>query len=111
MFDPFDEYPHTITKVKKTKVNSYPNPIVNYEEVTTFNGFMDTPTTSETLKYHQMGKSFDRNLYTRYDIPINTEDYFKYEGRIYQIIGYPVDQGGMHEVNLTRLQEVPYGKG
>lgn len=107
MYDPFNEYPHTIDVGKMQLVGKYPNQRKELVIDRKIQGFMDTPTTSETLKFHQMNKTFDRNLYTRYEVPINKEDIFKYEGRIYQVVGYPVDQGGMHEVNLTRLQEVP----
>ena len=72
-------------------------------------GFMDTPTTSEQLKYHQMSSEYDRNLYVPYDLPINNNDYFKYEGKIFGIVGEPVDQGGQHEIKLIRLKEAPYG--
>ncbi|AMY05230.1 phage head-tail adapter protein [Staphylococcus condimenti] len=110
MYDPFDEYPHTIEVGKMQLVGKYPNQRKDFVPERQMQGFMDTPTTSETLKFHQMNKTFDRNLYTRYELPINKDDVFKYEGRIYQVVGYPVDQGGMHEVNLTRLQEVPNGQ-
>ncbi|MDN6205011.1 MAG: phage head closure protein [Staphylococcus simulans] len=111
MYDSFNEYPHTIDVGKMQLVGKYPNQRKEFVPERQMQGFMDTPTTSETLKFHQMNKTFDRNLYTRYELPINKEDIFKYEGRIYQVVGYPVDQGGMHEVNLTRLQEVPNGQG
>lgn len=110
MYDPFDEYPHTIEVGKMQLVGKYPNQRKDFVPERQMQGFMDTPTTSETLKFHQMNKTFDRNLYTRYELLINKDDVFKYEGRIYQVVGYPVDQGGMHEVNLTRLQEVPNGQ-
>lgn len=109
MYDPFNEYPHTIDVGKMQLVGKYPNQKREFVRYKQIQGFMDTPTTSETLKFHQMNKTFDRNLYTRYELPINKEDIFKYEDRIYQVVGYPVDQGGMHEVNLTRLQEVSNG--
>ncbi|UXR86177.1 phage head closure protein [Staphylococcus felis] len=111
MFDPTNEYPHKIEIGRMTLVGKYPKQKREYVREREIFGFMDTPTTSETLKFHQMNKSFDRNLYTRYELPITNENIFKYEGRIYQVVGYPVDQGGMHEVNLTRLQEVPNGQG
>lgn len=109
MFDPMNEYPHSIEVGRMKLIGDYPNQKRIFVKGNDINGFMDTPTTSETLTFHQMSKSFDRNLYTRYELPITNKDIFKYEGRLYQVVGYPVDQGGMHEVNLTRLKEVPNG--
>ncbi|UXS43743.1 phage head closure protein [Staphylococcus delphini] len=111
MFDPFNEYPHFIEVGRIKIVGKYPNQRKQFVADRTIQGFMDTPTTSETLNFYQMDKSFDRNLYTPYNVKISTNNVFRYESKLYQVIGYPVDQGGMHEVNLTRLQEVPNGKG
>lgn len=36
---------------------------------------MDTPTTSEQLKFHQMSLEYDRNLYVPYDLPISKTIY------------------------------------
>lgn len=110
MFDPFNEYPHAIQVGRMKIVGKYPNQRKQFVSDRTIQGFMDTPTTSEMLKYHQMDKSFDRNLYTPYDVHIDVSDVFVYEGNRYQVVGYPVDQGGMHEVNLTRLQVMPNGQ-
>ncbi|MCP6640585.1 phage head-tail adapter protein, partial [Klebsiella pneumoniae] len=60
-------------------VGKYPNQRKEFVPERQMQGFMDTPTTSETLKFHQMNKTFDRNLYTSYELPINKEDIFKYE--------------------------------
>ncbi|WP_053015749.1 phage head closure protein, partial [Staphylococcus aureus] len=76
----------------------------------TIKGFMDTPTTSEQLKFHQMSQEYDRNLYVPYDLPIAKNNLFEYEGRIFSIVGDSVDQGGQHEIKLLRLKQVPYGK-
>ena len=53
-----------------------------------------------------MSNDFDRNLYTPYDLPINpNKTIFKYEGKLYECNGDSVDQGGQHEINLTKLKE------
>ena len=70
---------------------------------------MDTPTSSEQLKFHQMNQSYDRNLYTPYSLPITNTNLFKYNGKTYEVVGDPVDQGGQQEINLTRLRECPIG--
>ncbi|UXS20864.1 phage head closure protein [Staphylococcus delphini] len=110
MFDPINEYPHKIEVGRMGLVGKYPNQKRGYVREREINGFMDTPTTSETLNFRQMDKTFDRNLYTAYNVEINANNVFRYDNRLYQVVGYPVDQGGMHEVNLTRLQEIPNGK-
>ena len=56
-----------------------------------------------------MNQSYDRNLYTPYSLPITNENLFKYNGKTYEVVGEPVDQGGQQEINLTRLKECPIG--
>lgn len=111
MFNPYNEFPHTIEIGKIERVGKYPNEKERYISETTINGFMDTPTTSERLQYHQMSDSFDRNLYTSYKLPINNnKTILKYEGKLYECNGETVDQGGQHEINQTKLKEIPNGK-
>ncbi|AAX91684.1 TPA: phage head closure protein [Staphylococcus aureus] len=111
MFNPFDEFPHTIEIGEVEVVGTYPKEYERFKSNETIKGFMDTPTSSETLKFHQMSKDFDRNLYTPYHIPITNKTLFNYEGKTYEVVGEPVDQGGQHEINLTRLRVRPIGKG
>lgn len=99
-----NEYPHRIELGEFELVGEFPNQRKEFISITKINGFMDTPNTSEQLKFYQMEISFDRNLYTPYHIPINQESIFKFEDKLYEVIGEPSDQGGMHEVNLTRLK-------
>ncbi|WP_438329332.1 phage head closure protein [Staphylococcus pseudintermedius] len=110
MFDPMNEYPHKIEIGRMALVGKYPNHKREYVQEFEIYGFMDTPTSSETLTFHQMDKSFDRNLYTPYNVKISANNVFKYDNKLYQVVGYSIDQGGMHEVNLTRLQEIPNGQ-
>ncbi|MCJ1667855.1 phage head closure protein [Staphylococcus sp. NRL 19/737] len=111
MFNPFDEFPHVIQMGKREVVGVYPKQIECFKSEQTIKGFMDTPTSSEQLKYYQMDNQYDRNLYTPYSVPITNKTLFKYQGKTYEVIGEPVDQGGQNEINLTRLRECPIGKG
>ncbi|WP_294582958.1 phage head closure protein [uncultured Staphylococcus sp.] len=108
MYDPFVEFPHEIEMGHKEVVGRPPKQRACYVHEKTIKGFMDTPTSSEQLLYHQMTKDFDRNLYTPYDIAIDSATtLFKYNGRVYQCASEPIDQGGQNEINLTRLKVVP----
>ncbi|NBL47985.1 phage head closure protein, partial [Streptococcus equi] len=64
---------------------------------------------SEQLKFHQMDKDYDRNLYTPYSVPITNKTLFKYQSKTYEVVGEPIDQGGQQEINLTRLRVCPLG--
>nr|WP_289781407.1 phage head closure protein [Staphylococcus aureus] len=110
VFKPYDEFPHTISIGSIKKVGEYPIIQERFVSDKTIKGFMDTPTTSEQLKFHQMSQEYDRNLYVPYDLPISKNNLFEYEGRIFSIEGDSVDQGGQHEIKLLRLKQVPYGK-
>ncbi|TYO43060.1 phage head-tail adapter protein, partial [Staphylococcus aureus] len=54
MFNPYDEFPHTISIGSIKKVGEYPIIQERFVSDKTIDGFMDTPTTSEQLKFHQM---------------------------------------------------------
>lgn len=60
MFNPFDEFPHTIEIGEVEVVGTYPKEYERFKSNETIKGFMDTPTSSETLKFHQMSKDFDQ---------------------------------------------------
>lgn len=111
MFNPYNEFPHAISIGVKELVGRPPLQYERFKSEKIIYGFMDTPTTSEQLKFHQMSQDYERNLYVPYDLPITNNTLFNYEGRIFGIVGEPVDQGGQHEINLIRLKEVPIGKG
>ncbi|KIJ86249.1 phage head-tail adapter protein [Staphylococcus saprophyticus] len=110
MFDPLNEFPHVIEIGSFELVGKFPNQKRIFVSITKINGFMDTPSTSEQLKFYQMDVSFDRNLYTPFHFPIDRESIFKFEGKLYEVIGEPTDQGGMHEVLLTRLKVYEVGQ-
>lgn len=109
MFNPYDEFPHVIQMGIREVVGDYQRQKERFKSENTIKGFMDTPTSSEQLKYYQMSQDYDRNLYTPYNIPITTKTLFKYQGKTYEVVGEPVDQGGQNEINLTRLRECPIG--
>lgn len=110
MFDPLNEFPHVIEIGSFKVVGKRPNQTREFVSMTKINGFMDTPSTSEQLKFYQMDTSYDRNLYTPYYIQINRESIFKFEGKLFETVGEPTDQGGMHEVLLTRLKAYEVGQ-
>lgn len=110
MFDPLNEFPHVIEIGSFELVGKFPNQKRVFVSITKINGFMDTPSTSEQLKFYQMNASYDRNLYTPYHISIDRESIFKFEDKTYEVIGEPTDQGGMHEVHLTRLKVYEVGQ-
>lgn len=110
MFNPYNEFPHEIEIGVRETIGDYRNSRERFKSNDIINGFMDTPSTNERLQYHQMENSFDRNLYTPYDIAIDSnKTLFKYDGKVYECVGEPVDQGGQHEINLTKLEVVPIG--
>ncbi|EVV92951.1 hypothetical protein U210_02895, partial [Staphylococcus aureus W24216] len=54
MFNPFDEFPHTIEIGEVEVAGTFPKEYERFKSNETIKGFMDTPTSSETLKFHQM---------------------------------------------------------
>ncbi len=110
MFNPYDEYPHTVELGFIEKVGQYPNIQERFISEKPIQAFMDTPTTSETLKFHQMERSVDVNMYTPYLTKFNPKKaYFRYNGKVYQCVGDLENQGGMNEVHKTHLKATPYG--
>lgn len=109
LFNPFDEFPHHIAMGSRELVGVYPKEKERFKSEQIIKGFMDTPNSSEQLKFYQMDNSYDRNLYTPYSVPITKKTLFKYQGKTYEVVGEPEDQGGQQEINLTRLRECPLG--
>lgn len=110
MINPLNEFPHEIEIGSFELVGKRPNQTREFVSITKINGFMDTPSTSEQIKFYQMDVSYDRSLYTPYHIPITRESIFKFEGKTYEVVGEASDQGGMREINLTRLKALEFGK-
>lgn len=109
LFNPFDEFPHHIAMGSRELVGEYRYEKERFKSEQVIRGFMDTPNSSEQLKFYQMDNSYDRNLYTPYSVPITKKTLFKYQGKTYEVVGEPEDQGGQQEINLTRLRECPLG--
>ena len=106
------EFPHTVEIVERALVsNSYDNgKVYDWQTISTIHGFVDTPSTSEQLKYHQMDVQVDRALYTPYNVNLERINRIKYEGIVYEIIGDLQDQGGLHEYYRTMLRRLPDGE-
>lgn len=105
IYSPYNEFPHEVVIGKREKVGQYPKQREVFIEIDIVNCFMDTPTTNEFLVNYQMGNTFDRNMYTPYEIEVDSNKHlFKFDNKIYECVGESVDQGGMHEVNLTKLK-------
>ncbi len=102
------EFPHEINIITRTvtKSDTYPFKETVSETVTDVKGFMDTPSTSERLNYHNMQKNLTRALYVPYSVKLERTDVIMYDGKEYEIIGDVEDQGGQHEVNRIPLKEV-----
>lgn len=106
------EFPHTVEIVKRALVsNSYDDgKVYDWKTISTIHGFVDTPSTSEQLKYHQMDVQVDSALYTPYNVNLERINRIKYEGIVYEIIGDLQDQGGLHEYYRTMLRRLPDGE-
>lgn len=110
MFNPYDEYPHTVELGFIEEVGDIRYTQERFVSEKPIQAFMDTPTTSETLKFHQMEQSVDINMYTPFLTKFNPKtNYFKYNDRVYQCVGDLENQGGMNEVHKTHLKATPYG--
>ncbi|WP_185160554.1 phage head-tail adapter protein [Mammaliicoccus sciuri] len=109
MFDYSIEYPHLIEYGTIEKRGKYPNQVDTFKVKGTTQGFMDTPTSSETLQFHQMNLEVSIKLYSPYTFKFDSKKtYFRYLDKVYQCISDPDDQGGMNEVNSTLLKVTPY---
>ncbi|WP_414052888.1 phage head closure protein [Macrococcus animalis] len=99
MFNMF--YTHNITITRSTTTldkTVYPPKETTVSTTHDLTGFMDTPSTSEQLKYKNMQKDLSRQLYLPYDSDIKSTDTVTFESVRYRIIGDIEDQGGQHEV-------------
>lgn len=106
--DRYAEFPHTVESIERREVSrDYKNGAVyDWATLGTFRAFMDTPTTSEQLKYHQMDTQVDLAMYTPYKVSIKRVNRVRYDGNVYEVIAEPSDQGGMHEINRTMLRRL-----
>lgn len=104
-----EEFPHDIDIITRvvTETGSYPNyEEVVQETVVPVKGFMDTPSTSERLVYHNMEVSLDRVLYLPFHIELKHTDVIFHDGIEYELKGKPQDQGGQNLINSIPLREV-----
>ncbi len=102
------EFPHEISIITRKTIQSgsYPFKEEVVETVIMVNGFMDTPSTSERLTFHNMQKQLTRALYVPYRVKPKHTDIIMHDGKEYEIIGDVEDQGGQHEVNRIPLKGV-----
>lgn len=105
-----DEYPHGVVFQTFTKVpDGAAGHTKKWINVLEFNGFLDTPSSREIYKAHQLNNPLDRNLYYPYRTDIDPKMRCTCEGDTYELVGRPLDQGGQHEVMKVALKLVPHG--
>ncbi|PUB12623.1 phage head closure protein [Paenisporosarcina sp. OV554] len=105
-----DEYPHVVVFQTFTKVpDGAAGHIKAWKNVLEFNGFLDTPSSREIFKAHQLNNPLDRNLYYPYRTDVDPKLRCTCEGDTYELVGRPQDQGGQHEVMKVALKLVPHG--
>ena len=95
------EYPHTLKVVRyETVVDKtvYPWKENVTESEHTIQGFMDTPTSSQQINYHNLNITLDRVLYIPFGTDITRSDVFFYGDVKYKFKGDLQDQGGQNEV-------------
>lgn len=102
------EFPHDVDIITRATVRSesYPYTEEVQETVVPVKGFMDTPSTSQSLQFHQMKLTLSRVLYAPYEVQLKRTDVIMYDGKEFEIIGDAEDQGGQHEVNRIPLKAV-----
>lgn len=105
-----DEYPHDVVFLKQTKVSDGGGGYVTaWGEVLAFEGFLDTPTSREVFKAHQLNVTVDRSLYYPYRTDVTADMRCQCKGDTYELVGKPEDQGGKEEVMKVALKMVANG--
>ena len=106
-FSPFDEFPHEIEILKQQSVpDGSGGSSKQWVLISTFDGFMDTPTSKELLYAMQMAKKLDRYLYYPYGHQLDSTARLRFENVDYELAGEGEDQGGMHEIMRVPLKKV-----
>ncbi len=110
MYDPMDEFPHTVSVIRKTitrDTSVYPAKTIESIQEFSLNALMDTPSTSESTSYHQRNIVLSQFMYYPYDsIAIQKTDIIEYKGSRFELIGKPENQGGQDEVLRLPLREL-----
>ena len=96
-----DEFPHELKVIRSETVVD--KSVYQWKEVTTesehmIQGFMDTPTSSQQINYHNLNITLDRVLYIPFGTDITRSDVFFYGDVKYKFKGDLQDQGGQNEV-------------
>ena len=105
----YDEYPHTLKVVRSETVidkTVYPWKETIKESEHTIQGFMDTPTSSQQINYHNLNITLDRVLYIPFGADITRSDVFFYGDVKYKFKGDLQDQGGQNEVLSAPVERV-----
>lgn len=104
-FDPFDEYPHEVSILTEQSVsNGLGGTKKEWKQLSTMDGFMDTPSSKRRIEAQQMNIVVDRDLYFEYGQTIPKGARIEFEGVQYIASGDADDQGGMHEKMLLPLK-------
>ena len=96
-----DEYPHELTINRTTSVidnTVYPPKETVTTSEHTVDGFLDTPTSSQQISFHNLNITLDRVLYIPFGTDIIRSDVFFYHDVKYKFKGDLQDQGGQGEV-------------
>lgn len=105
-----DEYPHDAVFLKQTKVpDGGGGHKKAWTEVLDFSGFLDTPTSREVFKAHQLNVTVDRSFYYPYRTDVTADMRCLCQGDTYELVGKPEDQGGQEEVMKVALKLVTNG--
>ena len=97
----YDEFPHELKVIRSETVvdkSVYPWKEVTTESEHMIQGFMDTPTSSQQINYHNLNITLDRVLYIPFGTDITRSDVFFYGDVKYKFKGDLQDQGGQNEV-------------
>lgn len=106
-----DEYPHDVEVIRRTVVKEGEYPYTeNVTEVRhKLKAFMDTPSSSQQINYHNLNIRLDRVLYLPFGSDIQRSDVFVYDNETYEFVGDLQDQGGQHIVWNAPVRRVADG--
>jgi SPP1 family predicted phage head-tail adaptor len=101
-----DEFPHSITVLKKNPIQDKMGGIIDERWGPSFEmkGFMDTPSSRERYEAQQLKNPLDRYLFYPYRTDIDSAMRITYEDEMYELAGRPEDQGGQHEIMRVALK-------
>lgn len=104
-----EEFPHKLKVVRSETVvdkSVYPWKEVTTESEHMIQGFMDTPTSSQQINYHNLNITLDRVLYIPFGTDLARSDVLFYGDVKYKFKGDLQDQGGQNEVLSAPVERV-----